>query len=222
MQARAVARNGLSFTYNYFANGNLRRACALNWGLERKLEFFGKICRGTGRLHELGIVHGALKPTNVLIDDSFEPVLVDAGVVGLAPATFPALPSQHIYVAPEQLLGNGTQSPTADIYSLGRLLWFLLLGHDPDENVEGLATLASLQGYPAGLLQIIRRATAHEPSVRYQWTREFERDLARYRLDEEVGLSENLADLSCRPFCVSSLPAPPLRGRRSNQHNGGI
>lgn len=218
-QARAVARNGLSFAYDYFANGNMRRTRALNWGLERTLEFIGRICRGVGQLHELGIVHGALKPTNVLIDDNFEPVLVDAGVIGLAPARYPALPTEQIYIAPEQLLGNGTQSPTADIYSLGRLLWFMLLGHDPDEIVEGLATLTSLQDYPAGLLRIIRRATAYDPAVRYQWIRELERDLARYRFDEEVGIAGNLADLSYRPFCISSLPAPPLHRRRLNQHN---
>ena len=41
------------------------------------------------------------------------------------------------------------------------VLWFLLLGRDPDEPFESFAKLTSLKACPPGLVRIVRKATAH-------------------------------------------------------------
>jgi hypothetical protein len=116
-----------------------------------------------------------------------------------------------IYAAPEELVGATTYSPTADIYSLGRLLWFLLLGRDPDDTTEELAAIEAQQKCPVGLVRIVRKATVYDPALRYQRVQELEADLVRYENQEAVGIGGVDLDETQGPYGVSSLPAPPRK-----------
>jgi formylglycine-generating enzyme required for sulfatase activity len=89
-------------------------------------------------LHERGLMHRDLKPTNVMIRDSREPILMDFGLArsfadegervtstGMAVGT-PA------YMSPEQINGDAeAMGPGCDIYSLGVILFELLTGRLP-------------------------------------------------------------------------------------------
>jgi len=203
----SVAVNELAFTYDYFDNGSAEGIPALRWEVPRLLEFFGRVCRAVAALHELGLTHRSLKPSNVLVDDALRPVLADPGMIGLRDPSLAVAAADATYRAPEELGGESTQSPTADIYGLGRLLWFLLLGRDPDEPYESFAKLTSLDGCPAGLVRIVRRATAHDPAARYQWVEELEADLARYLTPALVGIGSLPPGADYQRYRVSSLPA---------------
>jgi serine/threonine-protein kinase len=203
----AVALNELAFVYDYFDNGSAEGIPALRWDVARTLEFFGRVCRAVAALHELGLTHRSLKPSNVLVDDALHPVLADPGMIGLRDPSVAVAAADATYRAPEELGGESTQSPTADVYGLGRLLWFLLLGSDPDEPYESFAKLTSLDGCPPGLVRIVRKATAHDPAARYQWVEELEADLAIYAKADLVGLAGSSAEEHPR-YCISSLPAP--------------
>jgi serine/threonine-protein kinase len=203
----SVALNELAFTYDYFDNGSAEGIPALRWDVTRTLEFFGRVCRAVAALHELGLTHRSLKPSNVLVDDALRPVLADPGMIGLRDPSQPVAVADATYRAPEELGGESTQSPTADVYGLGRLLWFLLLGRDPDEPYEAFAKLTSLDACPAGLVRIVRKATAHDPAARYQWVEELEADLARYAQPDLVGLAGSANEEHPR-YCISSLPVP--------------
>ena len=93
-----------------------------------------KLCDALAHVHDAGIVHGDLKPDNVLYDLTREqPVLIDFGV-GMRPrgagddsAIRGATPG---FSAPEQLQG-GPVDHRADLFALGATLQYLLTGEPP-------------------------------------------------------------------------------------------
>ena len=103
-----------------------------------------QIARALGAAHELGVIHRDLKPPNVLMacDDRGGHVvkLVDFGLAklprGIRPKRLPALTGDHVrvgtpgYMAPEQSLALPVDA-TADLYSLGVIVYELLTGHEP-------------------------------------------------------------------------------------------
>jgi uncharacterized protein YjbI with pentapeptide repeats len=213
-----IARNELTVVMEYFSNGNLTSVPVLGWGVADSLKFFGQLCRQLQALHELGMVHRCLKPTNVLIDADLEPVLADINGVDLEELGSDHHSDYRIYAAPEELTGMGTQSPTADLYSLGRLLHFLLLGREPAAQTHDIPPLDSLVNAPEGLVRIVRKATVRDPSLRYQWVSELLDDLTRYEQPQSVGLARSGPEPGQFFSQPSSLPPAALlveeRGRR--------
>lgn len=213
-----VARNELTVVMEYFPNGNLASVPALGWGIADSLKFFGQLCRELQSLHDLGLVHRCLKPNNVLIDADLKPVLADPNGVDLEELGADHHSDYRIYAAPEELTGMGTQSPTADLYSLGRLLHFLLLGRDPAPQTHDIPPLDSLVNAPEGLVRIVRKATVRDASMRYQWVAELLEDLARYEQPESVGLAKQgpapgqfFSELSSLPPAAPVVEAQPKR-----------
>lgn len=82
-------------------------------------------------LLKLGISHGDLNPSNVLFGVDGLPVLIDCGIVGLGT---PA------YAAPERFQGCAP-SEKSDIYSLGMLLYYWIVGETliPTDSFEAMA-----------------------------------------------------------------------------------
>lgn len=76
-----------------------------------------------GHLHESGVVHGDVSPSNVLVDDRGRPVLID--LVG-DPSTEAGTPG---FVAPERSRDD-EPAPSADVWSLARVV--LWAGADAD------------------------------------------------------------------------------------------
>jgi serine/threonine-protein kinase len=98
-------------------------------------------------LHRDGVVHGDLKPSNVLVKRTGNAKLIDIGsAVQLNRPTARRVWSPA-YAAPEVLAGEeGT--PRSDLASLGYVLVEMLAGRAP---FEGLATVRELAGAKAGL-----------------------------------------------------------------------
>lgn len=127
------------------------------------------------------IVHCDLKPSNILVDGSGRPCLLDFGIARLIDADEdPRRPSSTSararaftpgYASPEQESG-GAVGTASDIYSLGRLIEELL----GRERLSGDAELAA----------IVARATATAPADRYPSADALAADLARYRAREPL------------------------------------
>jgi serine/threonine-protein kinase len=113
----------------------------LHW--TRCLDIGQQICRSLREAHKLGIVHRDLKPSNaMLLTEDGEQDLVKVLDFGLVksfvqkddarqgeisnPGIFLGSPR---YMAPEQLRGRA--DPRTDVYSLGALLYHLLVGRPP-------------------------------------------------------------------------------------------
>jgi hypothetical protein len=99
-----------------------------------------QIAYGLGHAHRHDIVHGGLKPENVLFDGAGNVKLADFGIARVAErsSSEPTSSAPPVYVgrghpsymAPEQL-HKGRVIPQADVYALGILLYEMLTGNLP-------------------------------------------------------------------------------------------
>ena len=118
-----------------------------------RLELFIQVCEGVQHAHQKGIIHRDIKASNVLVtiqDDKPVPKIIDFGV---AKATAQRLTERTVftemgqligtpeYMSPEQAEMTGLDIDTrTDVYSLGVLLYELLVGvlpFEPDELRSG-------------------------------------------------------------------------------------
>ncbi len=112
--------------------------------VRQRLELFIQVCQGVQHAHQKGVVHRDIKPSNVLVqveDDHPVPKIIDFGV---AKATAQRLTERTLftelgqwigtpeYMSPEQAEMSGLDVDTrTDVYSLGALLYELLVGTQP-------------------------------------------------------------------------------------------
>ena len=105
----------------------------------QRLELSLRICDAVEYAHARGIVHGDLKPANILVDEGHHPKLVDFGIAKIenlwsslvhdAEGRFIGTPD---YASPEQLAGRiDLIGPRADVYALGLITHQLLTGKLP-------------------------------------------------------------------------------------------
>lgn len=111
--------------------------------LRERIELFVEICDAVQYAHAQGVVHGDIKPGNVLVDAEGRPRLLDFGMSSLLRSSgASADDAPHAftggYGAPEWI-HDRRASREADVYSLGVLLYRLLCGGWPQRAL--LATL---------------------------------------------------------------------------------
>jgi serine/threonine protein kinase len=106
------------------AKGSLPFARACSWG--------GEVATALGVAHQKGIIHGDVKPANILIANDGRVRLTDFGMARLASHdSFDApLLGTPAYWCPEQILGKA-QDARSDIFSLGVVLYQMLTGISP-------------------------------------------------------------------------------------------
>lgn len=123
---------------------------------ERAAELVEGILAGLSRVHEAGIVHGDIKPANVLLTADFQPKLADFGIARFRSGETIDMGDAGIfqgtpeYAAPEQM-GGARASPRADVYSAA-LVAKRLFGDEP----------------PAALANVLRKALDREPTARFE------------------------------------------------------
>jgi serine/threonine protein kinase/Tfp pilus assembly protein PilF len=122
--------------------------------VNQRLELFIAVCNAVQHAHQKGVIHRDLKPSNVLVteqDDAPQPKVIDFGIakalgMQLAEGTLLTQWGQAIgtpaYMSPEQAETSGTDVDTrADIYSLGVVLYEVLVGRLPvDPSDVGIHT----------------------------------------------------------------------------------
>lgn len=149
--------------------------------LDMAVPLFQSIAGAVDYLHAHGpIVHGNLKPNNIVLDTEFEtrvhPFVSDFGVA----TTGAGLHGTPIYMAPEQAAGGGV-SYKADLFALGIILFESLTGSLPflrgDIHSILLSKIKPVDGQysvrrfradlPAGVDLVVEGLTRPEPSERY-------------------------------------------------------
>ena len=127
---------------------------------------FREICAAIQHAHQKAIIHRDIKPSNILVvehEDRPVPKIIDFGVAKAmgtplteALSDLPALPviGTPEYMPPEQARGDGDIDTRADIYSLGVLLYELLIGTPP---------FSRKQFHEAGMEAIIKMIEEDRP-----------------------------------------------------------
>jgi serine/threonine protein kinase len=117
-------------------------------GVAERLDLFIQICHAIQHAHQKGIIHGDIKPSNVLVeehDGEAVPKVIDFGISKATEArltdklftTYAQLIGTPAYMSPEQAQMGGVDIDTrSDIYSLGVLLYELLTGRTPFDPKE--------------------------------------------------------------------------------------
>jgi serine/threonine protein kinase len=119
----------------YAAGGSLAGHLGRAMDPRHVLQLVQQAALGLKRLHDANCVHRDLKPANFLLRGDGTLLLADFDLVTAAGARDPAARPGTLfgtprYVAPEQLEGAPAQ-PAADVYSLGVLMYELLVGRPP-------------------------------------------------------------------------------------------
>jgi serine/threonine protein kinase len=139
----------------------------------RMIEVAAQVATALDAVHEHGLVHGDVKPSNVLIDAAGQAHLGDLGLTRCLQAAGrmeEALHGTVDYLAPEQIEGADVDH-RADQYSLGCLLYECLVGEPPFRRDSAAATsfahLALEPPDPPGLEGVFPKALAKAPDNRY-------------------------------------------------------
>ena len=119
------------------------RYCELhNLGIDARLSLFRRVCAAVQYAHQNLLVHRDLKPANILVTADGEPKLLDFGIAkqlgpGEAHETRTGLRVMTPgYASPEQVRGEAV-STVSDVYSLGVVLYELLVGRSPYRVTTG-------------------------------------------------------------------------------------
>jgi serine/threonine-protein kinase len=120
----------------YYAGGSLARRLRERGRLEldETADLAAQLGRGLDALHELGILHRDVKPSNVLLDADGTAALADFGLARAPDSTRLTREGQllgtPLYLAPELIEGHEA-SQASDVYALGCLLYECLAGRPP-------------------------------------------------------------------------------------------
>lgn len=159
---------------------------ALDYG--QAADFIRQTAEGLAHAHQRGLVHRDVKPANLIVDRQNVVKILDLGLAWCfdedAETTAAGQPSEGVagtadYLAPEQATDSQNVDWRADVYSLGQTFYFLLTGRPPFPGGTVPERLFAHQtklpepitntrsDAPPGLLAIIEKMTAKQPSDRY-------------------------------------------------------
>jgi serine/threonine protein kinase/tetratricopeptide (TPR) repeat protein len=194
------SEDGLPFFSMKFAPGGTLQqvAPALRTEPRQCVALVAKIARAVQYAHGHGILHRDLKPGNILLDGRGEPLVSDFGLAKWLDTTSDLTRTLTIfgtpgYIAPEQASSAAAElKPTADIYSLGAILFDLLAGRPPFLGAHALSVIRQAAELPAPKLRslskiadrdletICSRCLEREPSARYHSAHDLAEDLERW------------------------------------------
>lgn len=180
--------------------------------LKRALEIILQVATALYHLHSHHVIHRDLKPENILITEEGNVKVIDFGIAQLHQESSPISRATQIigtpnYMSPEQKENPAQVTYASDIYSLGIILYELVLG----KLSYGLITLT---GLPKTLKGILAKALAISPEQRYQNLFDFMQDLTSYlhssAFDKEKPGTEQLKEIqeelkkSAQSLCAST------------------
>lgn len=188
-----------------------RTGLAHVWAEKDAIELIRRLAIALQAVHDAGVVHRDLKPHNVMLRPSGEPVLMDFGLardllgVEIGLTALGKAVGTLAFVPPEQAMGkHGEIGPPTDVYSLGIILYQLLTGRLPFDGSNLILLCQRIlneiptppsdfrPGLGKRLEEVTLRALAKAPADRFASMTEFAQAL-----------------LACRPSTGSVvMPSP--------------
>ena len=200
----------------------LKFAAARNLGVAHRVALFIKVLTALSHAHAHFVLHGSLKPSNILVDTGGQVHLLDIGT-----SSYPLGSSD--YASPEQILGE-PQSATSDVYGAAAVLYELLSGQRPyrlshqagraraDALLAAQApplAVAATAAHAAGsggnlrslkrqlgrdLNAIVQKALHKDPAQRYAAADGFAQDLGRWLRHERISVRADTANYRVTRF----------------------
>jgi class 3 adenylate cyclase/AmiR/NasT family two-component response regulator len=182
----------------YFEQGDLRAEITTGMDQQRVLAIVAQIAQALEAIHARGIIHRDLKPENIMRREGGSVSLADFGIAKsmLQAENMALTQTRHgdvvgtpYYLSPEQAAGQPI-GPQSDLYSLGVMMFEMLVGERPfrAETLDLLlarhmsAPTPALPDTHAALQPIVERLMAKRPQERYPTPRDLLADLARRSL----------------------------------------
>jgi len=122
-------------------------------GQRRIARLIADVARAVHHAHTQNVIHRDLKPGNIMIDADGAPQLTDFGLAKIldeeqADLSEPSMVLGTLpYMAPEQVRSEKASS-AADTYSIGVVLYELLVGHPPFRGTTPLQTMRLIEEQP--------------------------------------------------------------------------
>ena len=135
--------------------------------IEDAIQITLEVADALGHAHALGIIHRDIKPENILLSGGHA-LVADFGIARAATEAGAQKLTQTgmavgtpVYMAPEQSVGD-TIGPTADLYSLGCVLYEMLAGEPPftAKNPQALMARHAMEAVPS--VRIVRNTVPEE------------------------------------------------------------
>lgn len=175
--------DGAYLVMRWLRGGSLREALEDKpFDIEAAALLLDQIAGALAVAHRNHVVHRDLKPGNILLDEDGNAYLADFGIAkdfnraGITEVD--AIVGSPDYLAPEQASGEDV-SPRTDVYSLGVVLYEMLVGQHPFPNLNRVERLYKHLSDPLPQITtlpddacdevnaVIQRATAKNPAQRY-------------------------------------------------------
>lgn len=200
------------------------------------LQIMKQVADGVAAMHSFGagIIHRDLKPANVMITDDEQVLVVDMGLVKIVGQADPMgskgiivsaeltnageTMGTPVWMSPEQASGFDI-TPSSDVYTLGKMIFFLITGIKLHEASALQAVMVNVAGHTQGLpkelsdaprsghianpmylgfvRKILERCLLAVPSRRYQNASELAQELASALVNIEVEQAK-LAETAAR------------------------
>lgn len=154
-----TAKNNRVFitVMEYVSGGSLEERLSQAFPLAHWLLLAQQICDGLSYAHSINIVHGNLRPSNLLLFKPAQIKITDFGFIDHSA-------KQRDWYQP----ANEPKSPLSDIFSAGALLFHLLTGQPVDIADDRLINVDQLEILPKPLRLVVLKMLAVDASQRYQ------------------------------------------------------
>jgi WD40 repeat protein len=207
--------NGWHYYSMRFVEGRTLKAMLSDGAIpcRQAAEYMRCIARAVQAIHGLDIVHRDLNPRNILVDQSDRPFVTDFGLAKCTADSdgmtgYGVSMGTPSYQSPEQAKESAKAGPASDIYSLGAILYELLVRRPPFCAAEAAVTLRQVitdeairpsrlnPAVDRPLELICLKCLQKEPRARYQTAEQLAGELDRYLRGERLAFTRPISLLT--------------------------
>ena len=180
-----ASRGGCAcIAYEWFPGGSLDSMMRSKIPVNQSISMTASVADALHALHQAGICHLDVNPGWILMDSQGGAKLYGAGITQFLYASNDLFLKSHmrrpahlrLYLAPEQLDPDLTESFLTDVYSLAAVIYHLLVGSPPG----GLTILPSSRGEVGRRTDdVVLRSLHRDPSLRYPTAQAFGIDVRK-------------------------------------------